>query len=65
MTMMNKENGRIANASVRFSGLPGGFLVSNFETADHSRPRLHPGAAIAFAIAAAVAAMLIVEIIFS
>ena len=65
MTTVTNGNLRIASASVRLFGLPGGFAVSNSERADLSPPRLHPGAAIAFAIAAAVAALIFVEIMLS
>ena len=64
-TSMHNGNLRIADASVGLSGLPGGYSNSNVETADHSPPRLRPGAAIAFAIAAVVVVLSFIEIIFS
>lgn len=65
MTSIHYDNLRIAGASVRLSGMPGGYPNSNFGATDHSQPRLRPGAAIAFAIAAVVAVLTFIEIIFS
>jgi hypothetical protein len=64
-TSIHNENLRIADASVRLSGMPGGYPNDSFEAADHSPPRLRPGAAIAFAIAAVVAVLTFIEIVFS
>ena len=64
MTSIHNDNLRVASASVRLSGLPGGYPNSSFETADHP-PKLRPGAAITFAIAGVVAVLSFIEIIFS
>ena len=61
-TSMQNENLRIADASVGLSGLPGGYSASYF---DQSPPRLRPGAAITLAIAAVVAVLSFIKIIFS
>lgn len=65
MTSIHNDNLRIAGASVRLAGLPGGYSNLNFEAADDSPPKLRPGAAITFAIAAVVAVLSFIEIIFS
>ena len=65
MTSIHNDNLRVASASVRLSGLPGGSSNSNLGAVDHSPPKLRPGAAIAFAIAAVVAVLSFIEIIFS
>ena len=65
MTLIHNDNLRIASASVRLAGLPGGYSNLDFEMADDSRPRLRPGAATAFTIAAVVAVLTFIEIIFS
>lgn len=65
MTSIHNDNLRIAGASVRLSGLPGGYSNLDFEAADDSRPQLRPGAAITFAIAGVVAVLSFIEIIFS
>lgn len=64
-TSMQNENLRIASASVRLSGLPGGNPNSTFEAVEQSPPRLRPGAAIAFAIASVVVVLSFIRIIFS
>ena len=61
-TSMHNGNLRIADASVGLSGLPGGYSNSYF---DQSPPRLRPGAAIAFAIAAVVVVLSSIKMIFS
>lgn len=65
MTSIHNDNLRIASASVRLSGLPGGYPNSSFETVDESPPRLRTGAAITFTIAAVVAVLSFIEIVFS
>ena len=64
-TSMHNENLRIAGASVRLSGLPGGYPNSTFEEVDQSPPKLRPGAAITFAIAGVIAVLGFIEILFS
>lgn len=59
----SSTNLRTAGTSrVRASVLPIGYHPHHLEDALGSPPRLHPGAAIAFAIAAAVAMLAFVEI---
>lgn len=65
MTSIHNDNLRVARASVRFSGLPGGYSKLDFEPADDTPPRLRAGAAIAFTIAAVVAVLSFIEIITS
>ena len=64
MTSIHNDNLRVASASVRLSGLPGGYSKLDFE-ADDSPPRLRAGAAIAFTIAAVVAVLSFIQIITS
>lgn len=64
-TSTQNDNLRVARASVKLSGLPGGHPNWGLEAAEQSPPRLRPGAAVTFAVATVVALLCLIEILIS
>ena len=64
-TMHDKRTATLAMTRAQVAELPSAYLSFHGDGWEQSPPKLRPGAAIAFAIAAVVAVLSLIEIMFS